>query len=78
MRHEVNRIQSKNYNIGWYRIIKIYLSSYNDWKYILKVAVIDMRYFARSKFSMSLVLQKNFSLIWQVVFKLGYAFCQER
>ena len=31
-----------------------------------------MRYFAKSKFSGSLVHKKNFSLIWQVVFKSGY------
>ena len=36
----------------------------------------DMRYFARSKFSRSLVHKKNFSLIWQVVLKLEYVFCQ--
>ena len=24
------------------------------------------------------VQQKSFSLVWQVVFKLGYVFCQER
>ena len=34
-----------------------------------------MRYFARSKFSRSLVYKKNLSLIWLVVFKLGYPFC---
>ena len=28
--------------------------------------------------SSSLVHKKNFSLIWQVIFKLGYVFCQER
>ena len=38
----------------------------------------DMRYFARSKFFRSLVLNKNFSLIRQVVFKLVYVLCQER
>ena len=43
-----------------------------------KGAVVDMRYFARSKFSWCLVHNKTFSLIWQVVFKLGYVFCQER
>ena len=42
----------------------------------LKVAVTDTRYFARSKLCRSLVHKKNFSLIWQVVFKLGYLFCQ--
>ena len=44
----------------------------------LKGAAADMRHFARSKFSRSLVHRKNFSLIGQVVFKLGYVFCQER
>ena len=44
----------------------------------LTAAVKDMRYFARSKFSKSLVHKRNFSLIWQAVFKLGYVFCQER
>ena len=52
---------------------------YIFWKtFTLKVAVTDMKYFATSKFSRSLVHKKNFSLIWQVVFKLGYVFCQER
>ena len=37
-----------------------------------------MRYFARSKFSRSLVHKKNFSLIKQVAFKLGYVFCHKR
>ena len=45
---------------------------------LLKGAATDMSYFARSKFSMILVHRKNFSLIRQVVFKLGYVFCQER
>ena len=43
-----------------------------------KGAATDMRYFARGKFSRSLVYKKNFSLMRQVVFKLGYVFCQER
>ena len=43
-----------------------------------KAAVKNIRYFARSKISSSLVHKKSFSLIWQVVFKLGYFFCQER
>ena len=38
----------------------------------------DMRYFARSKYCSSLVHRKHFSLIWQVVFKLGYVFYHER
>ena len=40
----------------------------------LKGAATDMGYFARSKFSRSLVHKKNFSLIGQVVFKVGYVF----
>ena len=32
----MNRIQSKNYNIGSYRINQISLSSYDDEKYILE------------------------------------------
>ena len=38
-----------------------------------KDAVADMIYFTRSKFSKCLVHKKIFSLIWQAVFKLGYA-----
>ena len=38
-------------------------------KKVFKGAVKDIRYFARSKFFMTLVHKKNFSLIWQVVFK---------
>ena len=37
-----------------------------------------MRYLARSKFSRRLVHKKSISLIWQGVFKLGYALCWER
>ena len=44
----------------------------------IKVAGADMRYFAMSKFSRSLVYKESFTLIWQVVFELGYIFCQER
>ena len=36
MRHEMNRIQSKDHNIGSCRNNKISLSSYDDKKYILK------------------------------------------
>ena len=42
----------------------------------LKIAAADMRYFARSKHSKSLVHKKIFSLVCQVDFKLGYLFCQ--
>ena len=37
----------------------------------------DMRYFAKSTFSRSLVHKKNFSLLREVFFKLGYLFFQE-
>ena len=42
--------------------------------FLFKGAATGMRYFARIKFSTSLVHRKNFSLIWQVVFELGYVF----
>ena len=44
----------------------------------LKIAATDVRYFARSKFSKSLVHKEHFNSIWQVAFKLGYLVCQER
>ena len=37
-----------------------------------------MRYFVRNKFFESFVHKKNFGLIWQVVFKLGYLFLHGR
>ena len=45
---------------------------------VIKGAVTDTKYFARSKFSRSLVHKKNFSLLWQVVFKLRCLICQAR
>ena len=42
---------------------------------IPKGAATAMRYFARSR---NLVHKKNFSLTREVVFMLGYVFCQER
>ena len=36
---------------------------------ILQIAATDMRYFARSKFSKSLVYTSDFSWIWQVSFQ---------
>ena len=32
----MNSIQSKDHNIGSYSIFKVYLSSYNDKKYVIK------------------------------------------
>ena len=42
----------------------------------LKAAGTNIRYVARSKFFGNLVHKKNFGSTWQVVFKLGYLFCQ--
>ena len=42
---------------------------------VIKVAVADVTYFARSMFLRSLVHKKKFGLIWQVVLKLKYLFC---
>ena len=57
-----------------------YTKSYCPYKFCclkhLKGAVTDKRYFARSKFSRGLVHEKNVSLKRQVVFELGYVFCQ--
>ena len=44
MRHEMNRIQSKNHNIGSYRSNKISLS-YDDKKNILKDVYSRLSYF---------------------------------
>ena len=44
----------------------------------IKAGVTDMRYFARSTLSRSLVHKKKFGLILQKVFKLEYLFCQRR
>ena len=63
--------KEKFYSYAAKRPIKI-------WDVNAKDTVTDMRYFAWIKFSRSLVHKKNFSLIWQVVFKLRYVFCQER
>ena len=57
---------------------KIRGHSYSLINFFLKAAATDMRCFARSKFSRSLLHKKNFSLRWQLVFKLGFVFCQER
>ena len=46
--------------------------------FFVKAATTNMRYFARSRISRNLVHKKNIGLIWQVVFKLGYLFCQGR
>ena len=43
---------------------------------VIKVAATDIRYFERSKLSRSLV-QEKFQLDRQVLFKLGYLFCQQ-
>ena len=59
-------------------LIKISTKGKALWDKKVKVAVTNMRYFARRKISRRLVHKKNFSLMWQVVFKLGYVFCHSR
>ena len=66
------------HRFGWTAMLLCSLKQVFWKKFNIKGTVKDMIYFARSKFSRSLVHKKNFSLIWQVVFKLWYAFCQER
>ena len=56
------------------RFVEILWATISD----IKAAATDTRYFTRSKLSRSLVHKKNFNLMWQVVLKLGYLFCQER
>ena len=48
MRCEMNRIQSKNHNIGSCRVNKIYLSSYNDKKHILEDCYSILSHFHKS------------------------------
>ena len=53
------------------------LNFLNDWIYLWKAQrqIWDILKYKEYKFSGSLVHQKNFSFIWQVVFKWGYVFC---
>ena len=44
----MDRFQSKNHNIGTYRIIEISLPCYNDKQYILKVEYSRLSYFHKS------------------------------
>ena len=50
MKHEINRFQSKNHNIGSYRTNKISLSSFDDKKYILKDGFSRLSHFYKSIF----------------------------
>ena len=47
MRHEMNRIQSKDHNIRSCRINQMLLSSYNDPKHILKDGYSSLSYFLK-------------------------------
>ena len=47
MRHETNRIQSKDHNIRSCRINQMLLSSYNDPKHILKDGYSSLSYFLK-------------------------------
>ena len=44
----------------------------------IKFSARNIRCFARSKFVTSLVHKKNFGLIWHVIYKLEFSFCQGR
>lgn len=48
MKHEMNRIQTKDLFIGLYRINKVALSSYDNKKYILKDEYIRLSNFHKS------------------------------
>ena len=60
IRHEMNRIQSKDDNIGSYRINKISLPSYNDKKYILKNGYSRLSHFVECRqFILTFALEKT-------------------
>ena len=48
MRHEMNRIQSKDHKIGSYRIDKTFLCSYNDKKCIFRDGYSRLSYFHKA------------------------------
>ena len=48
LRHEMNTIQGKDHNIGPYKINNIYLSSYDDKKYILEDGYSRLSHFHKS------------------------------
>ena len=48
MRHEMNRIESKSHNKGYYRINKISFSSYNDKIYLLGDGYSRLSHFHKS------------------------------
>ena len=48
MRHEINRIQSKDHNNRLHRINKKFLSSYDNQKYIVKSGHIRLLHFHES------------------------------
>ena len=66
-----NQISLVNVIATFERVVKKIQIKFEVLDLTVRGAVADMRYFARSKFSMSLVHKKNFSLIWQVVFRLA-------
>ena len=48
MNHEIIKVQSKNHNIGTYRINKVYLSCYNESKHILEDGYHRLSHFQKS------------------------------
>ena len=68
-----NKFFNKCFNKYYSIIIKLTLISQN-----IKVAAAEMKYFEKRKSSGSLIYKENLDLIWQIVHKLEYLFCEGR
>lgn len=68
-------------NYNYISSIRVYLAinlamklAYPEGILAMKIAAVEIRYFASSKFSRNLVYKNIFGLVWEVVFKLKYLF----
>ena len=68
-----NKYFNKCFNKYYSIIIKLTLISQN-----IKVAAAEMKYLEKRKSSGSLIYKENLDLIWQIVHKLEYLFCEGR
>ena len=68
-----NKFFNKCFNKYYSIFIKLTLISQN-----IKVAAAEMKYFEKRKSSGSLIYKENLDLIWQIVHKLEYLFCEGR
>ena len=68
-----NKFFNKCFNKYYSIIIKLTLISQN-----IKVVAAEMKYFEKRKSSGSLIYKENLDLIWQIVHKLEYLFCEGR